>query len=183
MNNKKIAYIIYAALVVVAIILATAYYINNRTPKVTAPKVIPQTQVADPAALAQAIKITPKEATEVVAEIPKAAPVATYVVAAPDVETAAAETVKAIEKKDAALPVVVAEKSDHTVVTPNVEAQKVDVYKINLNKGHKLKAGVTVIEDKVYPTLGYQAGRVEGLVQLDGAKIKGATVMYTVVQW
>ena len=174
MNNKKIAYIIYAALVVVAIILATAYYINNRTPKVTAPKVIPQTQVADPAALAQAIKITPKEATEVVAEIPKAAPV---------VETAAAETVKAIEKKDAALPVVVAEKSDRTVVTPNVEAQKVDVYKINLNKGHKLKAGVTVIEDKVYPTLGYQAGRVEGLVQLDGAKIKGATVMYTVVQW
>lgn len=42
---------------------------------------------------------------------------------------------------------------------------------------------MTVIEDKVYPTLGYQAGRVEGLVQLDGAKIKGATVMYTVVQW
>lgn len=183
MNNKKLAYIIYAALVVVAIILATAYYINNRALKVTAPKVIPQVDVMNPAALAQVIKITPKEAAEVVAETPKSPPVATYVVAAPDVETAAAETVKSIEKKDAALPAVVAEKSDRTVVTPNVEAQKVDVYKINLNKSHKIKAGVTVLEDKVYPTVGYQAGRVDAMIQLDGAKIKGATVMYTVVQW
>ena len=183
MDNKKIAYIIYAALVVVAIVLATAYYINNRPPKVTAPKVIPKIQVADPAALAQAIKVTPKEATEVVAEIPQAKPVATYVVAAPDVETAAAETAKAIEKKDAALPAVVAEKSDRTIVTPNAEAQKVDVYKINLNKGHKIKAGVTVLEDKVFPTVGYQAGRVDAMIQLDGSKIKGAAVMYTVVQW
>lgn len=183
MDNKKIAYIIYAALVVVAIVLATAYYINNRPPKVTAPKVIPKIQVADPAALAQAIKVTPKEATEVVAEIPQAKPVATYVVVAPDVETAAAETAKAIEKKDAALPAVVAEKSDRTIVTPNAEAQKVDVYKINLNKGHKIKAGVTVLEDKVYPTVGYQAGRVDAMIQLDGSKIKGAAVMYTVVQW
>ena len=66
---------------------------------------------------------------------------------------------------------------------PNTEKQKVDVYKINLTKEHKIKAGVTVIDDKVYPTVGYQAGRVEGLVQFDGSKIKGATVMYTVAQW
>ena len=57
------------------------------------------------------------------------------------------------------------------------------MYKINLDKPHKIKTGVTVLNDKIYPTVGYQAGRVEGLVQFEGTKIKGATVMYTVAQW
>lgn len=88
-----------------------------------------------------------------------------------------------IKNKAPELPAVVIEPTDRTVVTPNTEKQRVEVYKINLDKPHKIKTGVTVLNDKIYPTVGYQAGRVEGLVQFEGTKIKGATVMYTVAQW
>ena len=75
-------------------------------------------------------------------------------------------------------------KSDCTVVTPNTEQQKVDIYKTNLNKAHKIKAGVTVIDNKTYATVGYQSGRFESIAYLkSGGKIKGAIVLYTVAEW
>ncbi len=137
-------------------------------------------------ALSNKLNVSPSDAVKIQREIhsvQQKEPVVSYYVQAPDVNTAAKQTQKAINSHELSLPLAINEKSDKTIVNPNEAAQKVDVYKINLNKGHKIKAGVTVIEDKIYPTVGYQAGRVEGLVQLDGAKIKGATVMYTVAQW
>ena len=77
----------------------------------------------------------------------------------------------------------VTEKTDKTLVGANTESQRVDVYKISLKKEHKVKAGVSVIDSKVYPTVGYQAGRVEGLIQIYGSQIKGGAVMYTVAEW
>ncbi|WP_444498840.1 hypothetical protein [Veillonella seminalis] len=81
------------------------------------------------------------------------------------------------------MPAAVNEKSDKTIVTQNEDAQKVDVYKINLNKSHKIKSGVTAIDNKLYPTVGYQAGKFEGLVHFKDNGIKGASVLYTVMEW
>lgn len=182
MDNKRICYVLYAAIAVVLIVICTAFYINSRE-KIEQPKVVPQSTMSNPVELGKEIKVTPKQATEIVKAIPEAKPIITYSVAAPTVVQAANKTAEAIKNKNPEVPKAAIDNSDRTVVVPNEGKQKVDVYKINLNKEHKIKAGVTVIDDKVYPTVGYQAGRVEGLVQFDGSKIKGVTVMYTVAQW
>ena len=168
MENKRLHYVLYAAIAVVLIIVCVGYYVNSNQ-KVSAPKVIPQPTMSNPAVLAKDIKVTK--------------PVTSYTVIAPDVEQAAVKVSNDIKNKAPELPAVVIEPTDRTVVTPNTEKQRVEVYKINLDKPHKIKTGVTVLNDKIYPTVGYQAGRVEGLVQFEGTKIKGATVMYTVAQW
>ena len=121
------------------------------------------------------------------------APSTTYYVTAPTVERAATVVERQIRTDDAALPMAAREKSDRTVVTPIIkdkdgqdlppDQQKVDVYKINLNKAHKIKAGASVIDGKALVTVGYEQGRFEALAHFDGGKYQGATVMYNVAEW
>ena len=63
------------------------------------------------------------------------------------------------------------------------EQQKVDIYKINLNKAHKIKAGASVINGKALMSVGYEQGQFEALAHFDGSRYKGATVMYNVAEW
>ena len=121
------------------------------------------------------------------------APTTTYYVTAPTVERAATVVERQIREDSPTLPMVAREKTDRTVVTPIVkdkdgkdlpaDQQKVDVYKINLNKSHKIKAGVTQIDTQTYWTVGVQLGRWEGLVHGQSTKVKGGSVMYTVAEW
>ena len=120
-------------------------------------------------------------------------PAATYYVQAPTAERAAKVVERQIKTDDPTLPRAAREKSDRTVVTPitkdkdgkdlPAEEQKVDVYKINLNKAHKIKAGITQIDTQTYWTAGVQLGRWEGLVHGQSTKVKGGSVMYTVAEW
>ena len=121
------------------------------------------------------------------------APSTTYYVTAPTVERAATVVERQIRTDDAALPMAAREKTDRTVVTPitkdkdgkdlPADQQKVDVYKINLRKDHRIKAGATMIDGKALMTVGYEQGRFEALAHFDGGKYKGATVMYNVAEW
>lgn len=121
------------------------------------------------------------------------APTTTYYVAAPTVERAATVVERQIRTDDPTLPMAAREKSDRTVVTPIIkdkdgkdlpsEEQKVDVYKINLRKDHRIKAGITQIDTQTYWTAGVQLGRWEGLVHGQAGKVKGGSVMYTVAEW
>ena len=121
------------------------------------------------------------------------APSTTYYVTAPTVERAATVVERQIRTDDAALPMAAREKTDRTVVTPITkdkdgqdlppDQQKVDVYKINLRKDHRIKAGASVIDGKALMTVGYEQGRFEALAHFDGGKYKGATVMYNVAEW
>ena len=99
-----------------------------------------QEQVKDPVKLANAIHITKDEAQQVVSKMETAQPVATYYVQAPTIEQAAKDTQQAIKRDDPELPKAATEKADRTAVVANTDEQKVDVYKINLNKAHKIKA-------------------------------------------
>ena len=121
------------------------------------------------------------------------APSTTYYVTAPTVERAATVVERQIRTDDAALPMAAREKTDRTVVTPitkdkdgkdlPADQQKVDVYKINLRKDHRVKTGASVIDGKALATIGYEQGRFEALAHFDGGKYKGATVMYNVAEW
>ena len=121
------------------------------------------------------------------------APTTTYYVTAPTVERAATVVERQIRTDDATLPMAAREKTDRTVVTPitkdkdgkdlPADQQKVDVYKINLRKDHRIKAGATMIDGKALMTVGYEQGRFEALAHFDGGKYKGATVMYNVAEW
>ena len=121
------------------------------------------------------------------------APTTTYYVTAPTVERAATVVERQIRTDDAALPMAAREKTDRTVVTPITkdvdgkdlpsDQQKVDVYKINIRKDRRIKAGATMIDGKDLMTVGYEQGRFEALAHFDGGKYKGATVMYNVAEW
>ena len=121
------------------------------------------------------------------------APTTTYYVTAPTVERAATVVERQIREDSPTLPMAAREKTDRTVVTPITkdkdgkdlppDQQKVDVYKINLRKDRRIKAGASVIDGKALATIGYEQGRFEALAHFDGGKYKGATVMYNVAEW
>lgn len=152
------------------------------------PKVMTTEQVKDPAAVAKEIHVTTPAAQTIVREIERSGsstPQITYYVTAPSVEKGAETVAKQIEEKSPEAPAGVLQKSDRTIVTPNTEKQKVDVYKINLRKAHKLKAGATYVDGHAYLSTGYQAGKWEGLIHFDNRTLepKGGTITYTVLEW
>lgn len=152
------------------------------------PKVMATEHVKDPAAVAKEIHVTTPAAQTIVREIERSGsstPQITYYVTAPSVEKGAETVAKQIEDKSPEAPSGVLQKSDRTIVTPNTEKQKVDVYKINLRKAHKVKAGMTYLDNHAYLSTGYQAGRWEGLIHFDTRTLepKGGTITYTVFEW
>ena len=134
------------------------------------------------------LHVSDREAAEIVTKIErihdgKTAPNVSYYVTAPNLTTAADKTEQAIRKNDSQITLAARAKSDRTIVTVDDEQQKVDVYKINLRNNHKIKAGGTYIDGKPYLSIGYQAGRVEGIVHTDGTGIQGGSIMYTIKEW
>lgn len=152
------------------------------------PKVMATEEVHDPAKVAKEIHVTTPAAQTIVREIERSGsstPQITYYVTAPSVEKGAETVAKQIEEKSPEAPAGVLQNSDRTIVTPNEEKQKVDVYKINLRKAHKVKAGMTYLDNHAYLSTGYQAGKWEGLIHFDTRTLepKGGTITYTVLEW
>lgn len=152
------------------------------------PKVMTTEEVHDPAKVAKEIHVTTPAAQTIVREIERSGsstPQLTYYVTSPSVEKGAETVAKQIEEKSPEASAGVLQKSDRTIVTPNTEKQKVDVYKINLRKAHKVKAGMTYLDNHAYLSTGYQAGKWEGLIHFDTRTLepKGGTITYTVFEW
>lgn len=150
------------------------------------PIVMTQEEATDAKTVEKKAAVSPAESRIITREIQRSAdtpPIVTYYVQAPTLEKAATETAKAIKTQSPALPPTVTKKSDRTIVTADNKLNKVDVYKISLRRAHKLKAGMTYVNDKSYLSAGYQAGRWEGLAHFDGNGFQGATVMYTLKEW
>lgn len=168
------------------IVIAAGLLYYHNLQKDEAPKVLTTEQVKDPDAVAKEVHVTQPAAQTIVREIERAsgeAPAVTYYVQSPNLDRAAETVQKQIETKSPEAPAGVTAKSDRTIVTADKQLNKVDVYKINLRKAHKLKAGMTYVDDRAYLSAGYQAGRWEGLAHFDGSGFQGATVMYTIKEW
>ena len=192
-----------ALLVILCLMLVGIAYAIGRhsAPEQTAaekPAVMTQEQTQDKAALRAQLDISRANANALQQRLTEAqagqrAPTVTYHVSAPTVERAAQVVERQIREDSPTLPMAAREKTDRTVVTPitkdkdgkdlPADQQKVDVYKINLRKDHRIKAGATMIDGKALMSVGYEQGRFEALAHFDGGKYKGATVMYNVAEW
>lgn len=183
-NGGKWAVI--GAILLLALVIAAClvYYYDQQ--KEEAPKVLTTEQVKDPDAVAKKVQVSQPAAQTIVREIERTsgeAPAVTYYVQSPNLDRAAETVQKQIETKSPEAPAGVTAKSDRTIVTADKQLNKVDVYKINMRKAHKLKSGMTYVDDRAYLSAGYQAGRWEGLAHFDGSGFQGATVMYTIKEW
>lgn len=184
------------------VLLIAAYFIGRHqvttTEKNQQPVEISQELLDNTNALQNKLNISEQNAKLLQAALDKVQaektqPVANYNVTAPTVERAVTIVEKQIEDNDPTLPPAAIEKTDRTVVTPitkdaagqvlPADKQKVDVYKIDLRKDHRIKAGVTVVDSTAYETIGYEQGRVEALAHFSGTNFKGATVTYNVIEW
>ena len=192
-----------ALLVILLILLMGIAYAVGRhsAPEQTAtekPAVITQEQTQDVTALRNQLDISRANANALQKRLTEAqagqrAPSTTYYVSAPTVERAAQVVERQIREDAPTLPRAAREKTDRTIVTPitkdkdgkqlPTEKQKVDVYKINLRKDHRIKAGASVIDGKALMSIGYEQGRFEALAHFDGGRYKGATVMYNIAEW
>lgn len=186
MRDKSVRLTAVGAILLLALVIAAClvYYYGQQ--KEEAPKVMTTEQVKDPDAVAKGVRVSQPAAQTIVREIERASggtPAITYYVQSPSLGKAAETVQRQIETKSPEAPAGVTAKSDRTIVTADKQLNKVDVYKISLRRAHKLKSGMTYVDDKAYLSAGYQAGRWEGLAHFDGSGFQGATVMYTIKEW
>ena len=185
-------------LLIVGLAYAVGRYSASEQMATEKPAVITQEQTQDAEQLRTQLDISRANADALQKRLAEAqagqrAPTTTYYVSAPTVERAAQVVERQIREDNPTLPRAARERSDRTVVTPITkdkdgkdlppEEQKVDVYKINLRKDHRIKVGASVIDGKALMTVGYEQGRFEALAHFDGGRYKGATVMYNVAEW
>ena len=197
-TEHKTALLVILCLLIVCIAYAVGRHSAADQSAADKPAVMTQEQTQDTAALRAQLDISERNAADLqqkLADMQRGgqAPSTTYYVTAPTVERAAQVVERQIREDDPALPRAAREKTDRTVVTPITkdkdghelppEEQKVDVYKINLRKDHRIKAGASIIDGKALMTVGYEQRRFEALAHLDGLRYKGATVMYNVAEW
>ena len=174
------------ALLLFGIILAAGFIYFYDKQKDESPKVLTTEQTKDPDVVAKEVHVSQPAAQTIVREIERTsgeAPAITYYVQSPNLDRAAQTVQRQIETKSPEAPAGVTAKSDRTIVTADKQLNKVDVYKINLRKAHKLKAGMTYVDDRTYLSAGYQAGRWEGLAHFNQNGFQGATLMYTIKEW
>lgn len=190
-KDEKRAKLVRITLIAIltAFCLGCIYFaVQHEKKPVESPVQMRFSDTTDKIAVKKNLHVDDKTAGELVTRIERihegtVSPNVTYYVSAPDLQTAADTTEAAIRNKDSRLPKEAVANSDRTVVTVDDKKQKVDVYKINLRNNHKIKAGGTYIDGKPYLSIGYQAGRVEGIVHTDGTGVRGCSLMYTVKEW
>lgn len=197
-TEHKTALLVTLCILLIGVAYAVGRHSASEQMAEEKPAVLTQEQTQDKAVLRAELDISRANADALqkrLADVQagQRAPTVTYHVSAPTVERAAQVVERQIKEDAPTLPRAVREKSDRTVVTPITkdadgkelpqDKQKVDVYKINLRKDHRIKAGASVIDGKALMTVGYEQGRFEALAHFDGSRYKGVTVMYNVAEW
>lgn len=197
-TEHKTALLVILCLLIVGLAYTVGRHSASEQTTAEKPAVMTQEQTQDTEALRAQLDISRANADALqkrLAEVQagQRAPTVTYHVTAPTVERAAQVVERQIREEAPTLPRAVREKSDRTVVTPITkdkdgkelpqDDQRVDVYKINLRKDHRIKAGASVIDGKPLMSIGYEQGRLEALAHFDGSRYKGVTVMYNVAEW
>lgn len=190
-TRKQIAAVAAACILVLVIAGVLAYrYHTHMQEALRDAQIMTEEQARDADTLRERLRVSEGQAQQLARAVERAQegkvqPITHVTVTAPTVERAAADIQERINKRDTTLPAEALAKSDRTVVAPQPEDNeyKVGVYKINLDKRRKLKAGVTQVDGHAYWTAGMQVGRWEGLVHGQGGDVKGGSVIYTVAEW
>lgn len=183
---KKYASLAVVIIGVIATALGVAILARDVWMDLKKPKVLTQEESKNPITISKEMKVSEPAAREIVKEIERTSneqPQISYYVSSPSVERGAKKVAEQIKSQSPEAPRGVLEKSDRTIVTADKNLQKVDVYKISLRKAHKIKTGMTYVDNHAYLSAGYQAGRWEGLAHFNNEGFKGMTVMYTLKEW
>lgn len=186
-DEKKIKIACYVAGVAIVAIIFLA--VKGCSRRKTEPIVMPQEQTTDTQTVKKQLNVSQDAAEKITREIRyiqsgDTKPNVTYYVTAPTAETAAEQVAKDIKEGQPTVPKEAAQKSDRTVVTADHDRQKVDVYKVNLRKLHKVKVGAMTTGDKTYIGAGYQYGRWEGMIYTrTGRKVEAGSITYTIKEW
>lgn len=184
--------IIASAIIIVLLLLALMYNVNtNHAEELRKVKILTAEQATNINALQNRLKVSEEQAeklTEKIAEVQsnKVQPVSYITVTAPSIERATADVQERIDRKDPTLPPEALENSDRTVVTPQPDNDdyQVGIYKINLDKNNRIKAGFTHIDDKTYYALAYERERLEITLHSKNLRqVDGVTLMYTVAKF
>ena len=189
MNEEQKKKIILAVIALCVISLLAGLIYAHRERQKEQPTVIPYQDTTDPAKTADKLKLSDDSAKAVTKEIyriqqTQPTPQVTYYVQAPDLTSGAETVARDIQEDKPSVPAAAREKTDRTVVTADHDRQKVDVYKVNLRKPHKVKVGAMTTGEKTYIGAGYQTGRWEGMVYTrTGKKIEGVSITYTLKEW
>lgn len=181
---KKAGYVIIILYILISGYLLYVKYHSSESDNTV--KQLTEQQVTDPASVKKALNVSSTEAKEIVEKIETVTvkePEVSYTVEAPTVTAAAEKVTEQIKSGDTTIPKAATEKTDRTAVVANTTKQKVDVYKISLRNNHKIKAGVSYIDNKAYANVGYQAGRVEVIGHYGGSNCNGVSMMYTLKEW
>ena len=161
---------------VIAILICLSLFLYIHRDK-TEPQIVQSPVIENPNELSKKIDVpisTSKEIQKEIHYVTTKPPSYSYSVPSSNTQEAAETVKKSIDKGTA--PKEVLEKSDRTIIT--TKETKVDVYKVNLEKKTKLKAGVSIIDDKTYPTIAVEHKDLEVAYNK-----KSLTVMYTVKKW
>ena len=190
--NWKVHLPYIIGLVVLLCIVAFMWYRHEHTTaELEKAKTLTTEQATDLNSLQNKLDLSQGAAEQLRAEIVKAqqnkvTPTTSFTVISSTHQKAAESVTERINKNDSTLPPAALEKTDRTVVTPQPDNKdyQVGVYKIDLRKDNRIKAGVAVVDSKVYPTVGFEKGRAEVLIHFSGvSKVEGATVLYNVAEW
>ena len=185
-QKKRIALAVIA-LCVISLLAGLIYAQRERQKE--QPTVIPYQDTTDPVKAADQLKLSDESARAVTREIyhiqqTQPTPQVTYYVQSPDLTSGAETVARDIREDKPSVPAAAREKTDRTVVTADHDHQKVDVYKVNLRKLHKIKVGAMNTGDKTYIGAGYQYGRWEGMLYTrTGRKVEAGSITYTVKEW
>lgn len=197
-TEHKPALLVILCLVIVVVAYAIGRHSASDQAAAEKPATMMQEQTQDVKALRTQLEISKSNAEALQRRLAgvqagQRAPTVTYHVTAPTVERAAQVVERQIREDAPTLPRAAREQTDRTVVTPITmdkdgkdlppEEQKVDVYKINLRKDHRIKAGASLIDGKALMSVGYEQGQFEALAHFDGGRYKGATVTYNIIEW
>ncbi|MFC2315751.1 MAG: glycoprotease [Selenomonas massiliensis] len=197
-TEHKAALLAILLILLIGIAYAAGWHSAPEQTAAEKPTVMTQEETQDVKALRNQLDISRASAQALQKRLTEAqagqrAPTVTYHVTVPTIERAAQVVEQQIKTDDPTLPRAAREKTDRTVVTPiaqdkdgkdlPADQQKVDVYKINLRKDHRIKAGATMIDGKAMMTVGYEQGRFEALTHFDGSRYEGATVTYNIIEW
>lgn len=189
-NWKKLLLYLLATILIVGGVWYFFQWQERMTEQLHKAQQLQEEQLQSITALKDKLSISQDNATALAGKIDKintgqVQPSVSFTVQAPNVQKAADSVQERINSGDTTLPTQAIENTDRTVVTPitSDSEQKVDVYKINLRKDHRIKAGISAVGGKAYLTIGYEQGRVEGLIHFDGVSPDGATILYNVAEW
>lgn len=188
-KTHKKAVVISAVLAFILIVLMYLYLQNKKavSEPVNAVK-IESVNIKDNDTLQKDLDVNKDEASQIIYKIDeieqgKIEPVATTTIKSENLESATNEVVDKINNQDTSLPKEALEKTDKTIVTdsPNQDYD-IGVYKIDLEKDYKLKAGTTIYNDEINWAVGYEHKKLEVIIHGQD-KVNGVTAMYTIKEW